>query len=278
MIILHLFILSLCFALRQFSEIEEIEKWSRQREVAVLGLLREKTPRRKLKLFEHLANMKEFQNSGLSFGVVISDDVWYEYDFPSKQDSAIVLYTNYNEIDGTWTAGGSTEIVYESEISNDSKGAMSQTGIWILSRAFPPVIDLQYLENGNANSKRRAKFIKTIDMPKILLMHDGLTIPNFFYEIRKGLKYRVQVLAIDISNNEDISVPERGWMLVSGSEPTDPEKVWGEYDGELKREDVNLWVKNDVLRTHFTESVRETKRVKAKTRKQRKKEAKKKEL
>jgi len=275
---LHLFFLSLSFALRQFSELAEIEKWTRRREVCVLGLLREKTPRRKKELFERLANMKEFENSGISFGMVISDDVWYEYDFPSKHDSAIVLYTNYNEIDGTWAAGGSTKIVFESEISNDSKSAMSQTGIWILTRAFPPVIDLQYMENGNAGSKRRAKFIKTIELPKILLMHDGLTIPKFFFEIRKGLKYRVQVFAMDISKNENITVPERGWMLVSGSEPTNPEKVWGEYDGELEKESVNLWVKTEVLRTHFTESVRESKRAKAKTRKERKMEAKKTDL
>jgi len=155
---------------------------------------------------------------------------------------------------------------------------MAKTALWIMTRAFPPVIDLQYLENGNADSKRRAKFIKSVEIPKILLMHDGLPIPKFFRQIREGVNYRILVLAMDISKREDLTVPERGWRLVSGFDPTDPEKVWAEYDGELKKEYVKEWVRIDVLIIHYPESIRETKRAKAKTRKQRKRETKKKDL
>jgi len=86
-------------------------------------------------------------------------------------------------------------------------------------------------------------------------MHTGLPIPEFFLDIGRLVRGRILVLIWDISKDEKSKqhITEDGWTMVSGTDPTDMEQVWGMYEGELSKEKVLEWVEEVVIKRHLVD-------------------------
>jgi len=259
------YLLTICLGAEKLTSIKDLVFWSRQQDVPILGLFKEPIDSSKLSLFKQIATHFESVNSGLSFGETKLEKAWGRYDLPEDETSAIVIHGNYYEEDGEWRTRGSTKVVYNSEWS------VTNIVMWVTTHSFPPAVDIRHLKKGGADAQRRALFLTSVDMPKITLMHTGLQVPEFFHDVGKAVRGNILVLHMDVSEDEHLkkSIPKKGWILVSGTDPA--RGVWGEYDGELDKDDVMEWVNEVVIKEHLPDYIEKKNRDKTKKKKKKKK-------
>jgi len=265
------YVLSLVLALEDLSSIKDIDIWSQQHDVRILGLFKEPVDSSKESLFIDTVDLFESSKCGLSFGLTKVNKAWDRYKLPENRTSEIVIHGNYNMEDGDWTSDGSAVIIFDSEWNQP------RLVKWITTWSFPPAVDIWHLMNGGTDAQHRARFLLGVDMPKIMWLHDGLNTPAFFVGIGEHLREKIIFLVYDNSENEiSDELIDGGWSLTVGVEPLDPSKMWGEYEGELNEKGVKEWVDEVVIKDYFETYIEhlrdgQTKKIKVNRKKKKKK-------
>jgi len=210
----------------------DIEYWSREQEVPVLGLMKKAT-KKKLSVFKEVK--AQVEPAGFRFAYTTNLGAWERYHIAPDRKHALILFANYYEKNATFRNDGITELIYT------DNWIMKKMNTWVLRHGYAPVVDVSAMSQMSTLGKKRAEFIMKFYSFKIFLWHKRMDIPEFFLKIAKSYRRDFWFIVMDIADDEKL-LRELELDLWRVQCLLDMETKIAEYSGKFEEESIEDWM------------------------------------